>query len=102
MNNPVTIEELRELREKMIREQMKEPDYEKLSELFPDVKTEDTKVEGSSQESVAQEALQLTKINPNAPSLLDKKAGFSNVIYLAVMSLVTEIVFLAIAFFIYQ
>lgn len=94
----VTIEELKELRDKLKNQEVEEKDYMKIFEIFP-VNNDEQKEE---QSQGKEDNYQLTKTNPSMPSLLDKKAGFSNVIYLATMSLVFEILFLAISFLIYK
>lgn len=95
----VTIEELKELRDKLKNQEAEEKDYMKIFEMFPSNNDDEQKEE---QTQGKEEAYQLTKTNPSMPSLLDKKAGFSNVIYLATMSLVFEILFLAVSFLIYK
>lgn len=97
----VTIEELKELREKIKDKTIEEKDYMKIFEIFPS-NHEEIEEEQTENESSKENAYQYTKTNPSMPSLLDKKAGFSNVIYLATMSLVFEVVFLAISFLIFK
>ncbi len=98
MKQLITIEELKELRAKLQEEQMKENDYQKIFNVVPIERQEEIKEE----EEVGREreSFQKVKTNPKAPSLLDK-TGFSNVIYLATMSLLFEVVFLAVSFLIY-
>lgn len=101
MGELITIDELKELREKIKQDHMEEQDYMKIFELFPIL--DDKKEESVEENSMGQEqSFQLSKTNPSIPSLLDKKAGFSNIIYLASISLVFEILFLAISILIYQ
>jgi hypothetical protein len=87
------IEELKELKTKLLSEQEANKQAEQQSENTNQNNTENT--------TKQQETYQLVKANPSIPSLLDK-TGFSNVIYLASMSLMFEILFLAISFFIFK
>jgi len=96
----VTIEELKELRQKIVQNNAEENDYMKIFEMFP---SNEEKEDMSTENTTSKEnAYQFTKTNPSMPSLLDKKAGFSNIIYLATMSLVFEIVFIAVSFLIFN
>lgn len=81
MNKIITIEELKKLKEKVKENKITDLDYSKIVELFPDVKEE--------------KPIQLVKKD-------NRKAGFSNIIYLATLSLVTEICFLALSLIIYK
>lgn len=89
MNRLITIEELKELKDKLKSEKATDNDYNKIYSLFPDVK-----------ELEKEKPVELVKKDNS--KLADKKAGFSNVIYLATLSLVFEICFLALSLIIYK
>lgn len=94
----ITKEELVQLRNKITSNNISNDDYMKIFELFPDTKKEENNQNNSrSNEQVTQ----LTKTSKVHPSLIDKN-GFSNLIYLATMSLVFEIMFIGISFLIFK
>lgn len=91
----VKIEELKELKEKYLKAQEEQKnESSQISDNVNNINSEQTT-------SKEKEGPVLVKANPSAPSLLDK-AGFSNIIYLAAMSLMFEVLFLAISFMIYK
>ena len=113
MEKLVTLVELKELRDKLINKNLNNDDVNKINEMFPDNKNVQTfqnetnnidKVfpNENSKTSSKEIGYQLTKTSSKYPSLLDKRAGFSNVIYLATMSLVFEVLFLAVSFLIFN
>lgn len=108
MEKIITIEELKELRDRITNQRLNNDDYNKISQIFPD--NDSDKIiqmfpdnnENSNEASAKESSYQLTKTSSQYPSLLDKNAGFSNIIYLATMSLVFEVLFLAISFLIFN
>lgn len=110
MERIVTLGELKELRERLVSSNVTEEDKQKIISFFGNTLGE-TK-EDTTFSSNFGEGKTLVKTNPNAPSLLEKtpsstptlfdKTGFSNIIYLASISLVFEVLFLAISFLIYK
>jgi hypothetical protein len=103
MSELVTIEELKKMKEKIQNNTATDLDYERIVETFPTLK-EDSSIhqEDHSNTNAKEDSFQKSMTNASYPSLLDKNAGFSNVMYLAAMSLVFEICFLTLAFFIYK
>lgn len=100
MERIVTLDELKELKELLSSPNLTEEEYNNiLSVIGNDF---NRKEENASSVSPSKESAKaLVKTNPSAPSLLEK-SGFSNVIYLATISLVFEVLFLAISILIYR
>lgn len=98
MDKSLMIKELKELKDKVKQEKLEETDYAKIVEMFSNLEEQEEVAEEKGKENV----VQFVKSNPKYPSLLDKRAGFTNVIYLATMSLVFEVLFLAISFMIFK
>ncbi len=88
----IKIEELKQLKEKYLKAQ----EEQKINNTQNVNTTNNNQGIGNQMQGPV-----LVKANPKAPSLLDK-AGFSNIIYLAAMSLMFEVLFLAISFLIYK
>lgn len=89
MSKLITISELKELREKIKSEKATDKDYMRIFQVF------------SEDESKKDEKpTQLVKVPTQ--NVNNGKAGFSNIIYLATLSLVSEICFLALSFIIYK
>lgn len=100
MERIVTLEELKELRGCLSNPNLSEDEYKKIISIigneFNRQEEKDSPVSSSKENGKA-----LVKTNPSAPSLLEK-TGFSNVIYLATISLVFEVLFLTVSFLIYK
>ncbi len=100
MERIVTLEELRTLRKTLSDPNLPKDKYEEiLSIIGSDFGEQDEKDASTSFSKEGAKAL--VKTNPSAPSLLEK-TGFSNVIYLATISLVFEVIFLAVSLLIYK
>lgn len=99
MERIVTLEELKTLREKLSDPYLPKDKYEEIMSIIGS--DFGGQVEDVSSSFNKENAKALVKTNPSAPSLLEK-TGFSNVIYLATISLVFEVIFLAVSFLIYK
>jgi hypothetical protein len=99
MERIVTLQELRDLRERLCSPNLTKSEYEKIRAVIGNDFSNHQKEESTS--SNVEKGKALVKANPNAPSLLEK-TGFSNIIYLATISLVFEVLFLAVSILIYK
>lgn len=98
MERIVTLEELKTLRKKLSDPNLPKDKYEEIISIIgSDFGVQEDVSPSFNKDS----AKTLVKTNPSAPSLLEK-TGFSNVIYLAAISLVFEVIFLAVSFLIYK
>ncbi len=105
MERIVTLEELKELRTHILSSNVSEEEKRKIVSFLGMTQNTDSTAS-------VEKGKTLVKKNPSVPSLLEKdtsttstlfeKAGFSNAIYLATISLVFEVLFLAVSFFIYK
>lgn len=99
MERIVTLQELKDLRERLSSPHLTEDEYNKILSVIGNDFSNYQKEESTS--SSMEKGKALVKANPNAPSLLEK-TGFSNIIYLATISLVFEVLFLAVSILIYK
>jgi hypothetical protein len=95
MGQILTLEELKKLKERLSSDDLTEDEYNKIMSVIGYT------LDNNSTNKSNEKEKSLVKSNPNIPSLLDK-TGFMDVIYLATMSLVFEVFFLAVSFLIYK
>lgn len=95
MDRLITIEELKQLKERIEKEKATDYDYMRIFQMFSmDQKEPENEVLENKKNE--EKPMQFVKKDQNS------RAGFSNIIYLATLSLVTEICFLAVSFIIYK
>lgn len=104
----ISLEKLREIRDNVQIGEINESDMNLLSNIIPidEYIEKDEPINNSDSNddvtSLLNEVQPKQIVLSNGHSLLDKKAGFSNVLLLSIISLVSEIVFLAMSFIVYK